>query len=65
MHITFYMLEKLTAAKKFYEIFPCNIQNLNAADIIHSMFREFCMQHVKFSMHISKYYMQLKLFSSW
>ena len=32
-HVKFYMHENLTAAGNSYKIFPCNIQNLNAADI--------------------------------
>ena len=32
MHVKFFMHEMLTAAGKFYKIFPNNIQNLNATD---------------------------------
>ena len=32
MHAKFYMHESLVAAGKLYKNFPCNIQNLNAAD---------------------------------
>ena len=61
MHIKFYMHEILTAAGNFYKIFPCNIHNLNAADIFQFL-KKFSIQHLKFSMHISKYSMQSKLF---
>ena len=37
MHVKNYMIENLTAAGSFYKSFPCNIQNLNAAEIIQSL----------------------------
>ena len=36
MHTKFYMYEILTAAENFYNFFPYKIQNLKAADIVHS-----------------------------
>ena len=32
-HVKFYVHENLTAAGNFCKIFPCNLQNVNAADI--------------------------------
>ena len=35
MRVKFFVHDNLPAAENFYELFPCNIQNLNAADIFH------------------------------
>ena len=40
MHTNFYMHEILTAAGNFYKFFACNIQTLNAVDMI-QIFKNF------------------------
>ena len=59
MHVKFYVHENLTAAGNFNKIFPCNIQNLNAADIF-QLLQQFSKQHLIYSMQISKNYLQSK-----
>ena len=59
MSVKFFMYEILTAPGNLYNIFLYNLQNMNAANFL-SIFEKLSMQHVKFSMHISKYYVQSK-----
>ena len=43
MQLKFYKHENVIAAGDFYETFPWNLQNLNAADIVPFLFRKFSM----------------------
>ena len=56
MHKKFYMHEILTAAGNFFKIATYKIPMQQT----YFIFTKFTMQHVKFSMHISKYYIQSK-----